>query len=288
MSMNNSAIELKNVVKTFDNFTLGPINIHIPKGVIVGFIGQNGAGKSTTIKLLLGLLHKDDGKIYLLGNQDYTNIAIKDKLGIVFDDLLMPEEMCLTDVEQFCSRVYTKWDTKSFHQFITKFNLPLKQRIKNYSRGMRMKLSMAIALSHNAELLILDEATSGLDPIVRDEILDILLEFMQDENHSILVSSHILSDLEKVADYIAFIHEGKILFFETKDELKENYGICSLSTQEAELLDDKAIIGKRTHAFGQDILVKKSLVPNTIKLQKPSIEDIMVYFIKGEKKKCMH
>lgn len=282
--MSNYAIEIKDLVKQFDNFKLGPINLTIPKGTIVGYIGQNGAGKSTTIKLLLGLLNKDSGEIKILDEINPSSVALKDKLGIVFDDLLVPEEMTLVDVEKFCSRVYSKWNKNSFYKFKEKFNLPEKKIIKNYSRGMKMKLSMAVALSHNAELLILDEATSGLDPIVREEILDLLLDFMQDENHTILISSHILSDLEKVADYIAFINDGKILFMETKDELKENYGICTLSNEEVTSIDEEAIVGRRVHSFGQELLVKKNLIPNGIIFQKPSIEDIMIYFVKGVKK----
>jgi len=282
--MSNYAIEIKDLVKQFDNFKLGPINLTIPKGTIVGYIGQNGAGKSTTIKLLLGLLNKDSGEIKILDEINPSSVGLKDKLGIVFDDLLVPEEMTLIDVEKFCSRVYSKWNKNSFYKFKEKFNLPEKKIIKNYSRGMKMKLSMAVALSHNAELLILDEATSGLDPIVREEILDLLLDFMQDENHTILISSHILSDLEKVADYIAFINDGKILFMETKDELKENYGICTLSNEEVTSIDEEAIIGRRVHSFGQELLVKKNLIPNGIIFQKPSIEDIMIYFVKGVKK----
>lgn len=282
--MSNYAIEIKDLVKQFDNFKLGPINLTIPKGTIVGYIGQNGAGKSTTIKLLLGLLNKDSGEIKILDEINPNSVALKDKLGIVFDDLLVPEEMTLVDVEKFCSRVYSKWNKNSFYKFKEKFNLPEKKIIKNYSRGMKMKLSMAVALSHNAELLILDEATSGLDPIVREEILDLLLDFMQDENHTILISSHILSDLEKVADYIAFINDGKILFMETKDELKENYGICTLSNEEVTSIDEEAIVGRRVHSFGQELLVKKNLIPNSIIFQKPSIEDIMIYFVKGVKK----
>ena len=281
VNMSKYAIEIKDLVKTFDSFKLGPVNLTIPKGTIVGYIGQNGAGKSTTIKLLLGLLRKDSGDIRLLDEENPNSVELKDKLGVVFDDLLVPEEMTLIDVEKFCYRVYSKWDKKQFYGFVEKFNLPHKKMIKNYSRGMKMKLSMAVALSHNAELLILDEATSGLDPIVREEILDLLLDFMQDENHTILISSHILSDLEKVADYIAFIHNGKILFMETKDELKENYGICTLSNEEVNNFDEEAIVGRRIHSFGQELLVKKSLVPDGIKLQKPSIEDIMIYFVKG-------
>ena len=282
--MSNYAIEIKDLVKQFDNFKLGPINLTIPKGTIVGYIGQNGAGKSTTIKLLLGLLNKDSGEIKILDEINPNSVALKDKLGIVFDDLLVPEEMTLVDVEKFCSRVYSKWNKNSFYKFKEKFNLPEKKIIKNYSRGMKMKLSMAVALSHSAELLILDEATSGLDPIVREEILDLLLDFMQDENHTILISSHILSDLEKVADYIAFINDGKILFMETKDELKENYGICTLSNEEVTSIDEEAIVGRRVHSFGQELLVKKNLIPNGIIFQKPSIEDIMIYFVKGVKK----
>ena len=282
--MSDYAIEIKNLVKKFDSFTLGPIDLSIPKGTIVGYIGQNGAGKSTTIKLLLGLLKKDSGEIKILDYDNPNSLELKDKIGVVFDDLLVPEEMTLVDLEKFCSRVYSKWDREFFYQLKKKFKLSEKQAIQSYSRGMRMKLSMAVALSHKAEILILDEATSGLDPIVRDEILDFLLDFIQDENHTILISSHILSDLEKVADYIAFINDGKVLFVESKDELKENYAICTLSNEEVKNLDEEAIIGRRIHAFGQEMLVKRNFIPDGIRLQKPSIEDIMIYFLKGDKR----
>lgn len=282
--MSDFAIEIKNLVKKFDDFTLGPIDFSIPKGSIVGYIGQNGAGKSTTIKLLLGLIKKDSGEIKILGYDNPNSLELKDKIGVVFDDLLVPEEMTLVDLEKFCLRVYSKWDREFFYQLKKKFKLSEKQAIQSYSRGMRMKLSMAVALSHKAEILILDEATSGLDPIVRDEILDFLLEFIQDENHTILISSHILSDLEKVADYIAFINDGKVLFVESKDELKENYAICTLSNEEVKNLDEEAIIGRRIHAFGQEMLVKRNFIPDGIRLQKPSIEDIMIYFLKGDKR----
>ncbi|MGO3018698.1 MAG: ABC transporter ATP-binding protein [Anaerococcus sp.] len=215
-----NAIEIKSLEKNFDEFKLGPIDLNIPQGTIVGFIGENGAGKSTTIKLLLGLLRKDKGEIKILGEDNPSKVKIKDRISVVFDDLFLPDEMNLVDVEKFCSGVYSKWDRDAFNSYIRKFNLINNQKIKTYSRGMKMKLSMAIALSHNADLLLLDEATSGLDPVVRDNILDLLLDFMQDEKHTILISSHILSDLEKIADYIAFIHEGKVLFMETKDGLE--------------------------------------------------------------------
>lgn len=282
--MSSYAIEVDSLVKKFEDFKLGPLNLHIPKGTIVGYIGQNGAGKSTTIKLILGLLKKDSGNIKILDEDIEQNVKIKDRIGVVFDDLFVPDEMNLESVERFCSGVYTKWDKKLFYELKDRFKLPRKQAIKNYSRGMRMKLSMAIALSHDAEILMLDEATSGLDPIVREDILDLLLEFMQDESHTILISSHILSDLEKVADYIAFIYEGKILFFEGKDELKYNYALCNLSNEEVKNLDKDAIIGRRIHSFGQELLVKRDLVPESLNLEKPTIEDIMIYFVKGEKR----
>lgn len=281
--MSDYAVEIKGLKKSFDNFTLGPIDLNIPRGTIVGYIGQNGAGKSTTIKLLLGLLRPDFGEINILGKRDAQNVMLKDRIGVVFDDLYIPQEMNLMQVEKFCSMVYSKWDEKRFYELKNEFKLTNEKCIKNYSRGMKMKLGAAIALSHNAELLILDEATSGLDPIIRDEILDILLDFMQDENHTILISSHILSDLEKVSDYIAFINDGKLLFFEGKDELKEKYAICSISNEEAEKIDSSAIIGRRVHNFGQDLLVKRDEVHEDFELQKPSIEDIMIYFVKGDK-----
>lgn len=280
--MSDYAIEIKDLVKEFDGFTLGPINLCIPKGSIVGYIGQNGAGKSTTIKLLLGLLCKDHGEIRLLGEKNMNSVELKDRIGVVFDDLFMPEEMALINVERFCKGVYSRWDQELFLTLKNKFSLPDKQAIKHYSRGMRMKLSMAMALSHHAELLLLDEATSGLDPVVREEILDLLLDFMQDEDHTILISSHIISDLEKIADYIAFIHDGRVLFIESKDDLKENYGIASLSNEEAKKVEERAIIGRRVHSFGQELLLKRNLVSKDIRLQKPSIEDIMIYLVKGE------
>ena len=281
--MSDYAVEIKGLKKSFDNFTLGPIDLNIPRGTIVGYIGQNGAGKSTTIKLLLGLLRPDFGEINILGKRDAQNVMLKDRIGVVFDDLYIPQEMNLMQVEKFCSMVYSKWDKEKFYELKNEFKLSNEKCIKNYSRGMKMKLGAAIALSHNAELLILDEATSGLDPIIRDEILDILLDFMQDENHTILISSHILSDLEKVSDYIAFINDGKLLFFEGKDELKEKYAICSISNEEAEKIDSSAIVGRRVHNFGQDLLVKRDEVHEDFELQKPSIEDIMIYFVKGDK-----
>lgn len=281
--MNEYAVEIEGLEKVFDQFNLGPLDLKIPKGTIVGYIGQNGAGKSTTIKLILGLLKPDNGDIKLLGQSIKNNSRLKDDIGIVFDDLFLPEELKLSDIERFCSRAYKNWDKNQFTSYCANFNLLKNQIIKNYSRGMKMKLSIAMAMSHKAKLLLLDEATSGLDPVVREEILDILLDFMQDEDHTILISSHILSDLEKIADYIAFIDKGRLLFVESKDDLKDKYGVCSLSDNKLKELDKEAIIGIRKHAFGNDVLVNRNLIPADLVFERPSIEDIMIYFVKGDR-----
>lgn len=281
--MNENAIEMCGLEKHFKDFSLGPLDFTIPTGCIVGYIGENGAGKSTTIKLILGLLRPDTGHIKVLGQEvGHGKQELMNKIGVVFDDLHLPGEMKIKEVGKFSEMSFATWQEETFSNLLNHFDLPVQQRIKNLSRGMKMKLSLGIALSHQAELLILDEATSGLDPVVRDEILDLLLDFLQDEGHTVFISSHILSDLEKAADYIALIHEGKLLFMEQKDELREQYALCSLSKEMAERLDHKAIIGRREHAFGEDLLVKRDLVPSGIELSKPTIEDIMVYIIKGD------
>ena len=280
--MTHDAIQISGLKKSFDDFSLGPIDLDIPRGVIVGYIGQNGSGKSTTIKLILDLLKRDQGEIRVFGEEVVDHPQIKDKIGVVFDDLYLPGELRIGDINRFCQGVYSKWQTDYFNKLVDTFDLPENRLIKDYSRGMKMKLGVAIALSHEAELLILDEATSGLDPIVRKEILDLLLEYMQSEDHTILISSHILSDLEKVADYIAFIHQGKLLFMEEKNKLEEDYGICSLSEEELGEIDPQAIVGKRSHAFGEEVLVLRDRVPKNIDLKRPSIEDIMIYYVRGE------
>ena len=281
----NKAIELNGVSKKFNNFDLGPLSFSIPKGSIVGYIGENGAGKSTTIKLLLGLLKADSGDIKVLGNSiDKMNEAEKKDIGFVFDDLFMPGTMSIKNIQTFNKLLYgDTWEEETFYHLVDSFNLPYKKKIKDFSRGMKMKLGIAVALSHGAKLLLLDEATSGLDPIVRDDILDILLDYIQDEGHTVFISSHILSDLEKVADYIAFIHKGKLLFIENKDDLLEEYGIASLNEDQLSSLDPQAIVGYRKHRFGIETLVKRDMVPAGISLDNASIQDIMVFTIKEAK-----
>lgn len=278
----NDILKIKSLSKSLNDFYLGPIDLSIKRGSILGYIGENGAGKSTTIKMILGDMKKDSGQIYIFGKkiEDLTDDE-KKKIAFVFEDFFFPQEMNIKEVEKFHSMYYGNyWEKEKFNKLVKRFNLPEKKKISTFSRGMKMKLSLILALSHKAELLILDEATSGLDPVARDDILDILLEFIQDENNSIMISSHILSDLEKIADEIAFIHRGKLIFVESKDILEEEYGIVSLSKEEFESLDKNVIISVRDYKFGKECLVKKQLLPESLEVEKASVEEIMVYMIK--------
>lgn len=275
-------LKIKGLKKSLNDFYLGPLDLNIKRGSIVGYIGENGAGKSTTIKLILGDMKKDSGEIYIFGKkiEDLTEDE-KKKIAFVFEDFFFPQELNIKEVEKIHSMYYGNfWEKETFDRLLKRFNLPEKKKISTFSRGMKMKLSLILALSHKPDLLILDEATSGLDPVARDDILDILLEFIQDENKSIMISSHILSDLEKIADEIAFLHRGKLIFVENKDKLKEDYGLVSLSKEEFESLDKNSIIAVRDHKFGKECLVKKELIPQNLEVENVSIEEIMVYMIK--------
>ena len=228
----NSTLILKNVNKKYEksNFAIKDISFLVPEGSIVGFIGENGAGKSTTMNCILNVIRRDSGTIEIFGREmTDEDIDIRENIGVVYDSNNFPEYLTARQLADILGRIYSKWDDFCFEQFLRRFGLPESQRIKTYSRGMSMKLAIAVALSHDSKLLILDEATSGLDPIMRDEILDVLLEFVKQENHSILLSSHITSDLEKIADYIVFIHNGEIILNKTKDELIYEYGVIRCS-----------------------------------------------------------
>lgn len=281
----DNVLEIKNLSKKYDEFTLSDVNITLPKGCIMGFVGENGAGKSTTIKLLLNIIHRDSGAIDVLGlNNIQYNKQIKEDVGVVFDESNFPDNMNANNVSLVMKHIYKNWDITVFQSYLNKFSLPLKKTVKEYSRGMKMKLSIAVALSHHAKLLILDEATSGLDPIVRDEILDVFMEFIQDEEHSIFISSHITSDLEKIADYITFIHKGKIVFSEPKDSLLTDYGILKCSIAEYANVDKKIVIGCRKSQFGVEALIIKNKLKGNYTIDHANLEDIMLYHIKGESK----
>lgn len=276
----NDAMILSGVSKRYGDFQLDGVNLRLERGSIMGFIGENGAGKSTTIHAILGLIRPDGGEITLLGERggEHAQRELRERLGVVLDEACFPELLCLRDVQSVVSKLYRTWNERRFSELCKRFALPERKMIKEYSKGMKTKLMIAVALSHATELLILDEATSGLDPIVRDEVLELFLEFTEDPNHAIFMSSHILSDLEKACDYIAFLHRGKLMFCEPKDELTENFAVLKCSKEQFAQLDRGRIYGSRENRFGVEALVKREEFRGTGLLLDPaSIEDIMLY-----------
>lgn len=276
-----NAIEVINVSKKYQEFTLDNVSFQLPCGCIMGLIGENGAGKSTTIKLILDLIRKDSGEIFVMGNEPVKSSKRgKEDIGVVMDECCFLENLTLKDINKIMSYTYLNWSEETFLKFAGQFSLSEKKQVKDYSRGMKMKLSIAAALSHTPKLLILDEATSGLDPIVRDEILDVFLEFIQNDDHSILISSHIISDLEKICDYITFIHRGKLVFSESKDKLLEKYGLLKCSVEQFDALDKAAVKGFRKNSFGVEALVLKDKIRGDALIDRATMEEIMLYHIK--------
>lgn len=276
-----NALEIKNLTKTYPGFTLDNLSLTLPSGCIMGLIGENGAGKSTTIKLILDILHKDGGIIKILGKDNGDNISLtKEEIGIVMDEAGIPECLTVRQVGNIMRNTFKNWDDAEYGRLVKKLSLPDKKRFREFSRGMRMKLGIAIAMSHNSRLLILDEATSGLDPVVRDEVVEMLGDFTRDENHSILISSHIVSDLEKLCDYIAFLHKGKLLLCEEKDRLLAEYGVIHCTAEELGSLSPDAVIHKKENAYGAEAMVRRSEVPSGIGVSPVSIEELFVFMIK--------
>ncbi len=276
-----NALELKNLSKTFPGFQLGPLDLILPSGCVMGLVGENGAGKSTTIKLILEMLRKDGGTIKVLGS---SNVQLKkEDIGVVLDEVGIP--WCLTpkQVGKVMALSYHNWNQAKFDSLLKRLNLPEAKPFKDFSRGMKMKLGIAVALSHDAKLLILDEATSGLDPVVRDEVVEMFREFAADENHAVLISSHIVSDLEKLCDYIAFLHRGTLLLCEEKDRLLEQYGLLLCSREDFARLDPRAVVGKRSSPFGVEALVLRERVSGDWKVHPISIEDLFIFMVKEGK-----
>ncbi|MDO4477621.1 MAG: ABC transporter ATP-binding protein [Lachnospiraceae bacterium] len=283
-----NAIELSHVSKSFRDFSLEDLNFILPEGCICGLVGENGAGKTTMIRLLTGALRADSGDLKTLGADVSAKDFYKTKqdIGVVLDDAWFPGMMTALQVERVMEKTYVNWDGVLYHRFLEKFSLPEKKYFKDYSRGMRMKLAIAVALSHDPKLLVLDEATAGLDPLVRDEVLDVFNEYTREEHHSILMSSHILSDLEKISDYIAFLHKGRLLFCEEKDRLLEAYGIFEGTVDQADSLMEGAIVHREGNGFGGvRALVKRDMVPEGFSLTHASIEDIILNLVKEENRK---
>ena len=286
-----NAIEIKNLSKTYQDFRLQELNLSIPAGTVMGLIGANGAGKSTLINSLLGLQKSDYQSIHILGMDLKTQEKeIKEEIGVIFDVTHYNLEFTPVFIGKVLSKIYKNWDMATYKNYLEKFHLPINKKLKKYSKGMKMKLEFAIALSHSPKLLILDEATSGLDPIFRDEVLDIIREYTEDENHTVLLSSHITSDLDKIADYIAFIHEGRLLFVKTYDEIQENYGIINCGKEVFETLSTEDIISYRKEAYGYKVMIqnKQQLrkIFRDLEIENTSIEDLMLFYVKGEKLTC--
>ena len=284
--MNNS-IEMKDVTKTYPNFKMTEVSLEVKKGTIMGLVEENGAGKTTLLKLILNLINKENGSIRIFDkdNQKEEKL-IKEDIGVVLDDSFFSEYFTPVQIGNMMKKFYRNWDQALFDSYLTTFQLPSRQKVKEFSRGMRMKLQIATALSHHPKLLLLDEPTSGLDPIVRSEILDIFMNFIQDEENSILLSTHITSDLEHIADYITFINQGQIIFSKSRDELLENYAIIKVSDQEFKKISPNDIIRFKKNRYDTEILIDnkrtfKKKYPS-FNIEKANIEDIMILYIKGE------
>lgn len=282
-----NAIEIKGLEKRYEGFRLGSFDLTLPSGCIMGLVGENGAGKSTTIKLIMNAIGQDAGEISVLGvdNRSAGFRDIKENIGVVLDEAYFPEVMSARNVGKVMALTYKNWDAAAFEGYLKKFSLAPDKIFKDYSRGMRMKLAIAAALSHGAKLLILDEATSGLDPMARDELLDIFNDFTRDENCSILLSSHIVSDLEKICDYIAFLHKGRLVLCEEKDRLLEEYALIRLPEERLKELPEESIISRRASGYATEALVLRGGIPAAIPTEHTSLEDIILFLAKGDERK---
>ena len=285
--MSEHALRVQGLTKGYPGFTLSDVSFAVPRGAIVGLVGENGAGKSTTLAACLGLLRPDGGEIELLGQPAGDDPALRSRVGVVFDGCVFPEALTARRLGRVFASVYPTWEAETYAALLTRLELPADKPVKALSKGMKMKLSIATALSHQAELLVMDEATSGLDPVIRDDILDLLLDFVQDAGHAALLSSHITSDLEKVADYIVFLHQGRVVFTLPKDELRYRYGILRCGQAAFEALEPGDMLACRRQPMAWDVLVPdreaaQRKYPGTV-VDAATLEEVMLLYIKGEK-----
>lgn len=284
-----NAIEIKNLTKKYDGFTLDDISFNVPKGSIMGFIGQNGAGKTTTIKALLNIIKPDSGSISMLGmkSKPENEIEIKKQISAIFDEIPFDDAFNAKHVGFVMSEIYSEWDNSKYKEYLERFELPERRKIGQFSKGMKMKLQIAAALSHNAKLLIMDEATTGLDPVVRNEILDIFLEYLQDENNSILMSSHITTDLEKIADSVTFIDHGKLLITGYKDEILESHGVIKCFKSDYESIDKEDIVSTRLTDFSAEVMVSDKQTCRRkysgLAMDNTTLEEIMLFYVNRKK-----
>jgi len=283
-----TVLEIKGLSKRFKDFSLKDINLSLCSGYIMGFIGPNGAGKSTTIKLIMNLIKKDEGEIKIFGMDNIKNEQeVKNRIGFVLDENYFYEELTVSEMKWVLAPFYKTWNEKAFQKYLKQFQLPPKRKIKELSKGMKMKFSLAIALSHNADLLIMDEPTSGLDPLVRSELLDILSEVIQDENKAVFFSTHITSDLDKIADYITLINQGKIVLSMPKDDILNNYGLVKGGKELLNTNIRNSFIGIKENEFGFEALIRdkkqaRKMLGDKVIIEKPTLEDVMLYYVRGK------
>ena len=281
-----NAIDIKGIDKRYQEFHLENISLSLPQGSIMGLVGENGAGKSTLIKLIMNAVEADSGTVEVLGisNKSDSFTAVKEDIGIVLDEAYYPEVLTVKRLGIVMKNTYKNWSDAKYQQYLSQLSLPDNKEFREFSRGMKMKLAIAVALSHDPKLLILDEATSGLDPMVRDEILDMFNEFTREENHSILLSSHIVSDLEKICDYIAFLHHGQLYFCDEKDRLREEYAIVKLSKEAFDDLPEAAVKGVKRMEYNVEALVHRPELRRGIPAERTSLEDIILCMAKGDRR----
>lgn len=279
-----NAIEIRNLRKERKGFTLENLNLTLPGGCIMGLIGENGAGKSTTIRMLLEMLRKDSGDVRFFGCDQSEYLSLhRDELGIVLDEVGINGCMKLKQVRSIMGVAFKNWDKEVFDSLVRKLNIPEDKTFSQLSRGNQMKLGLAVALSHHAKILILDEATNGLDPIVREEVMELIRDFVSDDEHAVLISSHIVSDLEKICDYIAFLHQGRLLLCEEKDRLYEDYALIRCTPQFLREMDEKAVLGSRVTPYGAEAIVHRKSIPSEMDACRVDIEQLFITMVKEER-----
>ncbi len=276
-----NALEITGLCKSYPDFTLNHLNLTLPSGCVMGLVGENGAGKSTTMKLILNMLRRDAGYVSVLGMDNLADDRrIKEEVGVVLDDVGFPGCLTPKQISNILRRTYQNWSDDDFARFLERLNLPTDKAFETFSRGMKMKLGIAVALSHSPKLLLLDEATSGLDPVVRDEVVTLFGEFTRDENHAVLISSHIVSDLEKICDYVAFLHKGNLLLCEEKDALLEKYGIVRCTNEQLAMLPQEVVHGVKRSPYGVEAVVERAAAPASFSVSSMDLEQIFLFLIR--------
>ena len=284
--MDTNAIEVRGLTKRYKDFALEGLDLALPYGCVLGLVGENGAGKSTTIRLIMDALERDGGTVTVLGrdNRSREFLDLKEDIGVVLDETFVPEVINAKQLGKIMAGTYKNWDQAAYDGWIRRFELPLDKKFKDYSRGMTMKLGIAAALSHHPRLLLLDEATGGLDPMVREELLEVFADFAAQDGHAVLLSSHIVSDLERICDYIAFLHRGRLVLCEEKDVLLDTFGILKCSREQLKNIPQEAVHGKRIGNYGVEALVERAYMPRDAVVDRASLEDIILYLSKEETK----